>query len=87
MADPFFDEHYSQSMLGNNPDFVKIAEAYDITGKNIHTVEEFDAAVSDFQANPRPYLTRIYVETFENVFPMIPAGKGPGDLIMPGFEA
>ncbi|MGI6077929.1 MAG: biosynthetic-type acetolactate synthase large subunit [Fastidiosipilaceae bacterium] len=83
----FFDEHYSQSMLGNNPDFVKIAEAYDITGKNIHTVEEFDAAVSDFQANPRPYLTRIYVETFENVFPMIPAGKGPGDLIMPGFEA
>ena len=47
----FFDEHYSQSMLGNNPDFVKIAKPT-ISLENIHTVEEFDAAVSDFQANP-----------------------------------
>ncbi|HHX36542.1 MAG TPA: acetolactate synthase large subunit, partial [Clostridiaceae bacterium] len=82
----FFDEHYSQSMLNNNPDFIKIAEAYGIDGKEVFSAAAFDEAVADFQSNPRPYVTRIHVETFENVFPMIPAGKGPGDLIMPGFE-
>lgn len=83
----FFDEHYSQSMLPSNPDFIKIAEAYGIEGADVRDLAELDRAVDDFLANPRPYVVRIYVQTMENVFPMIPAGKSPKDLIMPGFDA
>ena len=82
----FFDEHYSQSMLTQNPDFVKIAEAYDIKARNIQTKEELDGALTWFIENRKPLVLRVRVKTMENVFPMIPAGKGPDDLIMPGFE-
>lgn len=82
----FFDEHYSESLLPNNPDFVKIAEAYELEGRNIRTTAELDDALDYFIENRKPIVLRVYVKSFENVFPMIPAGKGPDDLIMPGYE-
>ncbi|MDD4367926.1 MAG: biosynthetic-type acetolactate synthase large subunit, partial [Oscillospiraceae bacterium] len=41
----FYDEHYSQSMLNTNPDFVKLADAYRIPGTDVHTAAELDQAV------------------------------------------
>ena len=46
----FFDEHYSQSMLTANPDFVMIAAAYRLEARRIHT-KELDEALTWFIEN------------------------------------
>ena len=71
----FFDEHYSESLLPNNPDFVKIAEAYELEGRNIRTTAELDDALDYFIENRKPIVLRVCVR-LGNIFPMIPAGKG-----------
>ena len=67
----FFDERYSETTM-NNPNFVKIGEAYDIPSRKVETREELDAAISDMLSTKGPYL--LDVETKGMVFPMVPAG-------------
>ncbi len=81
----FFDEHYSQSMLPDNPDFLKIAEAYGISGRRVRRVTELEAGIDHFLAERKPYLLHVDIETLEKVFPMIPAGQGPERIIMPDY--
>lgn len=82
----FFDEHYCQSLLDNNPDFIKIADAYGIPGGVATDGQSLNQNIEQaFQTNG-PYVTHCLLDPRENVFPMIPAGKMPQDLIMPGME-
>ncbi len=83
----FFSGHYSQSMLPNNPDFVAIAGAYGIAGQRVRQLADLKAAVAQFKTDSTPLLLHVEVQTMENVFPMIPAGKGPKEIIMPGFSS
>lgn len=69
----FFDERYSETTM-NNPNFVKIGEAYDIPSRKVETREELDIAISDMLKTKGPYLLDVQVETKGMVFPMIPAG-------------
>lgn len=82
----FFDEHYSQSLLQNNPDFVKIADAYHIPAGLAVGPDEFNRQIGLALATPGPYLIHCILDPRENVYPMIPAGKMPQDLIMPGMD-
>ena len=82
----FYNEHYSESMLANNPDFVAIGKAYGIPGRRVETPEEYELALDEALAGPHPYVMHILVPTMDNVYPMIPAGSNPEDLIMPGFD-
>src|SRR5699024_12125756 len=38
----FYEERYSESLLPVQPDFVKLASAYDIKGYRVETLEEAD---------------------------------------------
>ena len=39
----FYEERYSQSLMPVQPDFVKLAEAYDLKGYKIETLEEAES--------------------------------------------
>lgn len=82
----FFNEHYSQSELNNNPDFVKIAEAYKIPALNVETPEDLTQALDRMQATEGPFLCRVFIRTEENVYPMVPAGKNSDEVMMPGMD-
>lgn len=82
----FFHQHYSHSDLDNNPDFVKIAEAYGIDGMNVRTAEELRRALDLMEECDGPFVCRLFVSKDENVYPMIPAGKNPDTIIMPGLD-
>ena len=41
----FYEERYSQSLMPVQPDFVKLAEAYDIKGYRIEKLEEAEAVI------------------------------------------
>lgn len=77
----FFDRRYSSVEL-QNPDFVKIAEGFGVKGKTISDPTEVQDAVSEMLDYDGPYLLHVRVEKEENVFPMVPSGKGVGEIVL-----
>lgn len=77
----FFDKRYSSVEL-QNPDFVKIAEGFGVTGKKISKPEELKEAVAEMLAFEGPYLLHIAVEKEGNVFPMVASGKSVSEVVL-----
>ncbi|MET3507110.1 acetolactate synthase large subunit [Halalkalibacter oceani] len=72
----FHGERYSNSLFPIQPDFVKLASAYDIKGIRVDAKSDLPAALNEMLAHPGPVLMDIRVAKDENVYPMIPPGKG-----------
>ena len=82
----FFGSRYSITRL-DNPDFMTLASAYGIKCRKVEKREELDQAVAEMLADPaEPYLLEVHVEEADNVFPMIPPGKGVGDIMLNDTE-
>ncbi len=78
----FFGSRYSFTRLAN-PDFMNIAESYGIAHLKVEKREELDNAVAQMLADPaQPFLLEVHVEEQDNVFPMIPPGKGVTDIML-----
>lgn len=75
----FFDKRYSFTEI-YSPDFIKLADAYEIKGRKVTKREELSAALDDLLASREPYLLEIVVETEENIFPMVPSGASVADI-------
>ena len=71
--------YHSASLLG--PDYLKLAEAYGIPATKASTPDEVDDAIRFAQAADGPALVWFEIAVEQNVFPMMPAGKGLSDLI------
>jgi acetolactate synthase-1/2/3 large subunit len=63
------------------PDFAKLADAYGIPAFRARTPEEVDPAIAAAQAVDGPALVWFEIAEEQNIFPMMPAGKGLSDLI------
>lgn len=72
----FFQKRYSATVWGFMPDFVKIAEGYDIAARRITDPGEVRGAIESMLAAPGPQLLEFKVCSEENVLPMIPSGGG-----------
>ena len=77
----FFDRRYSSVEL-QNPDFIKIADGFGVSGKTIEKPEELDAAIAEMLAHDGPYLLHVKVEKEENVFPMVPSGAAVDEIVL-----
>lgn len=77
----FYDERYSQSLIPVQPDFVKLAEAYDIKGYRIESPEEAEAVFAEALLSDEPVLIDCRVKQQENVYPMVAPGKGLHEMI------
>jgi len=69
----FMDKRYSAVYL-DNPDFVKLADAYGIPATRVTAPEECAAALKFAHDTPGPVLLEFVVEMEEAVYPMVPAG-------------
>ena len=69
----FFQERYSETPM-QNPDFVKIAEAYRIPARKVTDRKDLDSAIEEMLKTPSAYLLEVAVEQKGMVYPMIPAG-------------
>ncbi len=76
----FFEKRYSGVSL-QNPDFVKLAEAYGIPARRAETREEVSDALEFAHKTPGPVLLEFVVEMEEAVFPMVPTGADLDDMI------
>jgi len=77
----FFDERYSETTM-TNPDFVKIAEAYNIPGKKVEDRAELDNAIAEMISYKGAYLLDVQVEAKGMVYPMVPAGTCVTNILL-----
>jgi acetolactate synthase-1/2/3 large subunit len=71
--------YHSSDMFG--PDYLKLADAYGIPAWKVRTPEEVRPAIEAANAVDGPALVWFEIAEEQNVFPMMPAGKGLSDLI------
>jgi acetolactate synthase-1/2/3 large subunit len=75
----FFDRRYSSVAL-QNPDFIKIAEGFGVSGHTVNDYGELDNGIQTMLDFDGPYLLHVKVTKEENVFPMIPSGCSVSEI-------
>ena len=73
--DLFYGKRYSQTILSDNIDYVKLAEAMGATAYAASTKEEFDAALDAALAAKGPVLIDAHIDPDFKVWPMVAPGK------------
>ncbi|RWR13553.1 acetolactate synthase large subunit [Siminovitchia fortis] len=77
----FYDERYSQSLIPDQPDFIKLAEAYGIKGYKVETEQEAKEVFEKTLNSKEPVLIDCRVVQDENVYPMVAPGTGLHEMI------
>ena len=78
----FYGRRYMAVDLGKSPDFVKLAEAYGAVGVRPETLDEFERVVKTAIDDNVTTVVDVMIDPEENVFPMVPPGKGLRDLLV-----
>ena len=77
----FYDKDFFATVYSGNPDFVKLAEAYGITGIRVTDKAQVDAAIRQAMETPGPVVVDFIVKQDEQVYPMIPAGESVNEIM------
>ncbi len=75
-----YDGRHSQTLLGNSPDFVKLAESFGVNGVRITEPGETREALSKAIKDNEPILLNVVVDSEESL-PMLPPGAGINEMI------
>ena len=81
----FYGNRYAESYMDALPDFVKLAESYGHVGFKIENSSDVEGALKEaFSPKLKERLVFIdfITDQSENVFPMIPNGKGLSEMIL-----
>ena len=79
----FHGNRYSQSYMDALPDFVKLAEGYGHRGMRIEKPEDVEPALREaFSRKDELVFMDFMTDQTENVFPMVPGGKGISEMIL-----
>ncbi len=77
----FHNKRYSFTEM-QNPDFVKIAQAYDIKANKVTEREHLQSALKEMLDSKTSYFLEVVVSKEGNVFPMVPAGAGVSEVML-----
>jgi len=79
----FYGNRYAESYMDALPDFVKLAEAYGHVGLKVEKPGDIDGALREALAmKDRLVFLDFITDQTENVFPMVPGGKGLTEMIL-----
>ncbi len=81
----FHEKRYSFTDI-QSPDFVKVAAAYNIAGRHVSQREDLKDALKEMLNHPASFLLEVKVAKEDNVFPMIPQGKGVSEIVFSSDE-
>jgi acetolactate synthase-1/2/3 large subunit len=82
----FHEERYNQTPM-LSPDFMKLAEAFGITGIRVTRREDIPAAVEKANSIDGPVIVEFQVEKADIVYPMVPAGADLHNMIRRPLES
>ena len=79
----FYGQRDSESYMDALPDFVKLAESYGHIGMRIEKPEDVEGALKEALARKKDLVFMDFItDQTENVFPMVPGGKGLSEMIL-----
>ena len=79
----FHGNRYSESYMDALPDFVKLAEAYGHIGIRVEKPSDVEPAIKEAFARKNDLVFMDFkTDPTENVFPMVPGGKGLSEVIL-----
>ena len=79
----FHGNRYSESYMDALPDFVKLAESFGHVGMRIDQPQDVEPALREaFKRKDDLVFMDFITDQTENVFPMIPGGKGLSEMIL-----
>jgi len=79
----FYGNRYAESYMDALPDFVKLAESYGHVGMRIEKPEDVEGALKEaLSLKERLVFMDFLTDQTENVFPMVPGGKGLSEIIL-----
>ena len=81
LQDLFYENGFVASLYSGTPDFVKLAEAYGITGIKVTDKSQVAQAIQTAMDTPGPVIIDFIVKQDEHVFPMIPAGESVNEIM------
>ena len=76
----FYEQHYSETVLNDSVDFVKLAEAMGATGYRATTQEEFNEAFQKALASKTPVLIDCIIDSDDKVWPMVAPGAAISEV-------
>ena len=77
----FHEKRYSFTDI-QSPDFVMVAKAYGIEGQHVSERKDLKNSIQTMLDNPNSFLLEIAVIHEDNVFPMVPQGKGVAEIVL-----
>ena len=77
----FFERNFSEVDLSDNPDFVKVAEAFGIEAFRIERRDQVTAGLERLLNTPGPILAHVIIDPAENVWPLVPPGKNNAEMM------
>ena len=83
----FYGNRYAESYMDALPDFVKLAESYGHVGMKIEKSSDIEPALKEAfseKLKERLVFMDFITDQTENVFPMVPNGKGLSEMILSG---
>jgi acetolactate synthase-1/2/3 large subunit len=77
----FHGKRYSFTEM-SNPDFIKLVEAYKIKARKVERREDLKGAIQEMLDAKSSFFLEVVVGKEDNVFPMVPAGAGVGEVLL-----
>ena len=77
----FYGKRYSQTVLNDGVDFVKVAEALGVKGYLVTTKEELEAALKEAIASNKPALLNCIIDPDDKVWPMVAPGASIDEVM------
>ena len=75
-----YDKRHSQTLLGNSPDFVKLAESFGVNAQRVTKPGETKEALTKAIKDNEPILIDVVIDS-EEALPMLPPGAGINEMI------
>jgi acetolactate synthase-1/2/3 large subunit len=78
----FFAKKYSEIDLSDNPDFVRLAEAFGIPAFFVRERKDVPRAIDRLLHERGPLLAHVAIEQAENVWPLVPPAKNNAEMML-----
>lgn len=78
----FFNNRLSASTMSSFPKAEHLGAAFGLPGRTIRKPEDLRGALEEAVAERGPFLLNVEVSSFENVFPMVPAGGAINEMVL-----
>ncbi len=78
----FNEERYSETDIGNEVDYVKLAESYNIEGYRVNSIKMINEVLKNTVNKNKPIFIECLLNKNEGVFPIVPPGKSIDNFML-----